>query len=163
MKRIFIIAICATLSACCPCRHIATTQHEIKDSVRVEVRTYTEYVRDTLYLEIPAISESVTVRDTTSYLENEFAESAARINSDGTLYHSLRTKPQKKCVPTDIPHYHTDSIAVADKVEYIEVAVPIERRLSWWQQTQMKGFWILLLLLVVAYRKSILALVRRFI
>ncbi len=33
--------------------------------------------------------------------------------------------------------------------------VEVERKLTWWQQTQMKGFWIVLAVLVLVCRKNI--------
>lgn len=159
MKNIlFIIILTAAMSSCCNSRHLATSS---KDSVRVEIHTRTEYVRDTVIREIPAISEAVTTRDTASHLENFYAQSDARINPDGTLFHSLATKPQKEPIPIDKTIQYRDSIIYKDKV--VKDIVPVERNLSWWEKTQMKGFWVLIVVIVFIYRKKIMSLIRRFI
>lgn len=155
---LFMVILAAVMSSCCANRHLATSS---KDSVRVEIRTRTEYVRDTVIREIPAISEAITTRDTASHLENFYAKSDARINSDGTLFHSLATKPQKEPISIDKPIIYRDSIVYRDKV--VKDIVQVERELSWWQKTQMKGFWILIAVIAFIYRKKILTTIRRFI
>lgn len=158
MKNLLLILILAAVTACCPCRHLTTST---ADSVRVETIVRTEYIPDTVLVEVPVESERQTVRDTTSHLETSFAVSDARINADGALFHSLANKPQKKPVPTEKEVVYRDSLVYRDKI--VEKAVPVERELTWWQQTQMRGFWIVLAIIVVVYRKKIFAVVRRFI
>lgn len=159
MKRlIYIFLLVSLMYGCAPCRQLSTNS---KDSVRIEYRTRIEYVKDTVLVEIPQQSEKVTTRDTTSHLENDYALSDARINGDGTLTHSLSTKPQKKPVPVEKPIEYRDSIVYRDKT--VEKVVQVEKDLSWWQQAQIKGFWLVIALLAFAYRKKIFALVRRFI
>ena len=97
---------------CCSCGpgKRLPVQTENRDSIRVEVREKTVYIRDTVYMTIPAQSAENTTRDTSSHLETDYAESDARINPDGTLHHSLRNKPQEKPVPVDVPQTQKDSI-----------------------------------------------------
>lgn len=121
--------------------------------MRVEVRTRTEYVRDTVFRDIPAIEEKITTKDTPSHLENYYAMSDARINQDGTLFHSLATKPQKEPILIDKPIQYRDSIVYRDKM--VTDIVQVERELTWWQKTKMKGFWVLLAILVFILRKEI--------
>ena len=116
MKRLQIIVFFIILLAvvgCCPTRHLTSST---QDSVRVETVVRTEYIPDTVFVEVPIESERQTVRD---------------------------------------------SLVYRDKI--VEKAVPVERELTWWQQTQMRGFWIVLAIIVVVYRKKIFAVVRRFI
>ena len=149
------------IGGCSPGKHLAKTQQQ-HDSTRVEVRKEIVYVPDTVYLEIPSQTAERTTRDSTSHLENDFAESDARINSDGTLYHDLRTKPQEKEIPVEVPKERKDSI-IYRNIE-VEKIVPVERELTKWQKTQMRGFWVVLVVLVVyVFRKPFLALIRRFI
>lgn len=135
------------------------------DSVRIETRyiKYTE--KDTVYLEIPAQTAERTTRDSSSHLENDYAVSDARINADGTLFHDLKTKPQEKPVPTEKQVERRDSIIYVDK--NVEVPVPVERELSWWEKTSIKFFPLsltaLLMAVVFIFRKPILNLIRRFI
>lgn len=155
-------ALVAVLTSCSTSRHLATSNN-IKDSVRVETVVRYESVLDTVFIEIPIERERQTVRDTTSHLETSFALSDARINEDGTLYHSLENKPQKR--PTEIQKevVYRDSIVYRDRTGEVEKVVEVERELTWWQKAQMKGFWVLLLILSWICRKPLLKLVRRLI
>ena len=149
------------LCSCGAGKHMPV-QTESRDSVRVEVREVTRYIRDTVWMQIPAQSAENTTRDTSSHLETDYAESDARINPDGTLYHSLRNKPQEKPVPIDVPQTQKDSVVYKDCYLYEPVEVP--RDLTTWQKWQMRSFWILLTVLAVyVLRKPLLALARRFI
>ena len=142
MKRLQIIVFFIILLAvvgCCPTRHLTSST---QDSVRVETVVRTEYIPDTVFVEVPIESERL-------------------ITPDGALFHSLANKPQKKPVPTEKEVVYRDSLVYRDKI--VEKAVPVERELTWWQQTQMRGFWIVLAIIVVVYRKKIFAVVRRFI
>lgn len=56
---------------------------------------------------------------------------------------------------------YRDSIVYRDRVN-TEI-VEVERELTWWQQTKMKGFWVLLVVIVFVFRKNIVTLARRFI
>ena len=149
---------------CCSCgpgKHLPV-QTENRDSISVEVREKTVYIRDTVILKIPAQTAENTTRDTSSHLETDYAESDARIDPDGTLHHSLRNKPQEKPVPVDVPQTQKDSIVYRDR--YISETVEVPRDLTAWQKWQMRSFWILLSSVVVyVLRKPIMALVRRFI
>lgn len=137
-------------------------QTEQQDSIRVEVREMTRYIRDTAFIPIPAQTAENTTRDTSSHLETDYAESDARINPDGTLYHSLRNKPHEKPVPIDVPQTQKDSIVYKDRYVYENGEVP--RELTAWQKWQMRSFWILLSAVVVyVLKKPMLALIRRFI
>lgn len=137
-------------------------QTENRDSIRVEVREKTVYIRDTVTITIPAQSAENTTRDTSSHLETDYAESDARIDPDGTLHHSLRNKEQEKPVPVDVPQTQKDSIVYKDRYVYDAVEVPCD--LTAWQKWQMRSFWILLSAVVVyVLRKPLLALIRRFI
>ena len=158
MKNLLLILILAAVTACCPCRHLTTST---ADSVRVETIVRTEYIPDTVLVEVPVESERQTVRDTTSHLETSFAVSDARINADGSLSHSLANKPQKRPIPTEKEVIYRDSIVYRDRVN-TEI-VEVERKLTWWQQTKMKGFWIALAIIVIVYRKKIFTVARRFI
>ena len=79
MKRVLIfISLMFLLGGCGTTRRLTETTHQ-QDSVRVEVQTRTEYVKDTVYLEIPAQTAERTTADSTSHLENDYAVSDARI------------------------------------------------------------------------------------
>ena len=159
LRQIILFGIVTALAvACCPCRHLTTST---QDSVRVETVVRTEYIPDTVFVEVPLEIERQTVRDTMSHLETSYAVSDARITPDGSLFHSLANKPQKRPVPTEKEIIYRDSIVSRDRVN--REVVEVERKLTWWQQTQMKGFWIVLVVLVLVCRKNIVASVHRFI
>lgn len=141
---------------CCPCRHPASST---RDSVRVETVIRTERIPDTVFIEVPVEHERQTVRDTTSHLETSFAVSDARINPDGSLFHSLENKPQKRPVPTEKEIIYRDSIIYRDRTntEIIEVG----RKLTWWQQTKMQGFWILLTIILFIWKQPFAFLLKK--
>ena len=102
---------------------------EGKDSIRIEERVREIKVTDTLFVEVPMQKESTTVRDSMSHLENDYAISDARIMIDGSLYHSLETKPRIDTIPKEL------SVQVRDTTIYREKVVPkiypVEKELNW--------------------------------
>lgn len=145
--------------ACCPCRKASVPT--VRDSVRVETIVRTEYVRDTVLVEVPVEEKEQTVRDTTSHLETTFAESDAAITPDGALHHTLRNKPQQHPAEVETKVVYRDSIIYRDRIKTERVEV--ERELTWWQQTRLRGFWLLLAAIVWLLRKPVVDLVRRLI
>ncbi len=73
------------------------------------VERTTEIRWDTAYIEIPPQSAERVANDSVSHLETDFAVSDARINPDGTLFHNLLNKTQKRpvAVPTAILRIHS--------------------------------------------------------
>ena len=130
------------------CSPRITPPAEIRDSVRVEIRE--RPVHDTAYVDVPLIKEVNVTRDTSSHLENEYAMSDASI-SNGTLRHSLETRPHKVAAPvTLIVH---DTITVEKKAETIIKEV---HTLTKWQGFQiilgriLGGLFLLIILMLVA-------------
>ena len=128
-----------TAFACCPCRHLAigTT-----DSVRVEVRERIVKVRDTVQVRLPDERVDNITSDTTSRIETSAAVSTATV-SDGKLHHTLWNKQQPIGVAVDM-NFKVDDIT-KERITKIREVVEVPRNLTWWQQTQMRGFWALLL------------------
>lgn len=135
-----------SLTACCQPKLLGDYK---QDSVKVEVVENVVYVHDTLIHEVPLIKEVQSVRDTISHLTNTYAESWASVRSDGTLSHTLLTRPQRIPIPFKKTEKHRDSIVYRTIEE--RVVVEVERNLSWWEQTQIKGFWALLAFIAVIY------------
>ena len=131
------------------------------DSVRIETVIRMESVPDTVLVEVPVEVVRQTVRDTTSHLETSFALSDARINPDGSLFHSLENKEQRRPIPVKKEVVYRDSIVYRDRATENIIEVP--RPLTWWQQTQIRGCWTLLVLLLLLCRKQIAALRKRII
>ena len=73
--------------------------------------------------------ESTTVRDSMSHLENDYAISDARIMADGSLYHSLETKPRTDTLTQELSVQAKDSIIYREKV--IPKIYPVEKELNW--------------------------------
>ena len=102
---------------------------EARDSVRVEERVREIKVTDTLFVEVPAQSAERTTTDSTSHLENDYAVSDARIMADGSLYHSLGTKPRTDTLTQELSVQAKDSIIYREKV--VPKIVPVEKELNW--------------------------------
>lgn len=167
MKRLFPLALCAficALTACKPRQQLIT---DTTSETRVETRFETVYIPDTVLIEIPAQSAERLTRDTTSFLETDYARSTARIMPDGLLFHNIENKPQLKPAPFQKPIEKRDSIVYIDREKKIEVPVIVEKKIPKWQQFEIDSWWWLLgaalLSLVWNFRKPLLTLIRRFI
>lgn len=179
MKHIRFIIMCAVIAmfatACRTTRPPTITPPVVtltdRDSVRVETKTVTVFVHDTIPVEIPAQTSERTTNDSTSFLETDLAMSSARINPDGTLFHSLLNKPGTFNVPFDRPIEKTETNA--ERIREIEKPVPVpvpvevERELTFWQKTCIKSApWLFALLIAACgyiFRASLINLARRFI
>ena len=151
MRTLILCLIIGLLSACCPCKHL-TTSTGTRDSLHVEIRHRTIWIPDTVRVQLPAERTEQTVRQDSSHLETSAAVSDARINPDGSLSHSLENKTDDR-----------DSIVYRDREVEVEKIVEVERKLTWWQQTQIRGFWVTIIIILVLLRKKIFPLIRRFI
>ena len=128
MRYYYITILLITLCVSCgPARHAS-----VSGSTRVEVREVTRYIKDTMYLELPVITERIVTRDTTSHLENDYAVSEASI-SGGYLSHSLATKPARTPVEAEAREVVRDSLVFRDRL--VEVPVEVEKPLTRWQRT----------------------------
>ena len=108
---------------------------EARDSVRVEERVREVKVTDTLFLEVPRQAAERTTADSTSHLENDYALSDARIMADGTLFHSLETKPRTDTLAREVGVQVRDSIVYREKV--VSQPVPIEKPMGWFTQMRL--------------------------
>ena len=130
------------------CSPRITPPAEIRDSVRVEIRE--RVVHDTAYVDVPLSKEVNVTRDTSSHLEDEYAMSDASI-SNGTLRHSLETRPHKIAAPVTITVH--DTLTVEKKAETIIKEVNV---LTKWQGFQiilgriLGGLFLLIILMLVA-------------
>lgn len=144
MRLFAFIAAALALVGCCHNRVVATTT---TDSVRVDVVERIVEVRDTAYIEVERDEQRVVVRDTTSTLSNRWATSRASIDTLGFLHHSLLTIPQTIAEPCTIfvPVADTTRTRILLRTDIVEIV----RELTWWQQTQIKGFWAMLVILAI--------------
>lgn len=138
MNSIFKV-LCPALLAVCGCARVQYVPVETAraDSTVTRVETRTEYVPDTVFVEIPFERERRTVRDTASHLETSYAVSDAALMEDGTLYHSLENKAQKRPYEAKREVVYRDSTVYRDKVvtgtEYVEVP----REPTWWEKARL--------------------------
>ena len=151
MLKIFAIMILALLSSAC-CRKTTPIYITTIDSTHVEVRETTITVVDTAYITIPEQSIKQTVKDSTSFLETDFATSTASILPDGSLFHELKNKPQDIPVEVENKIQQKDSIVSNDRVVYKEVPVEVEKELSWWGKIKqlLGGFAIVAIVIYLA-------------
>lgn len=149
MKRFLpiIIAVALLLPGCKATHCVIAESHE-----KVRIIEHTKLVPVTVKFDIPEVKLERTVRDSSSHLETGFAESDARINPDGSLFHSIKDKPQTLNIPAEVEVEYRDSIVYKE----VEVPVPVERELTWWQKFRLDGFWPLLLfvLLCIVYKTT---------
>lgn len=108
---------------------------EGKDSIRIEERLRYVPVVDTFFMEVPAQSAERQTADSTSHLENDYAVSEARIMADGTLFHSLETKPRTDTLTQELSVQAKDSIVYREKV--VPQPVPIEKPMGWFTQMRL--------------------------
>lgn len=169
MKRIIYIVVCVAAVACCPCRKVGATVsviESVRDSVYVQrIDTLRVVERDTLYLvPINQWHNSVTHAASYSFLENEYCTSRASIDSMGILTHTLDTR-DSATLPVrirEVYRFVADSVATNNEATAQSASTTtIERRvkhITWWQRTQIVGFWLLAAAIVVKYRKVIIKL-----
>ena len=104
----------------------------VQDSSRAEVRVERTVRIDTVFVQLPEVAERVTVLDTVSVLENQYAKSEAVVSA-GRLSHSLELKPVKVPVAVPAEVVVRDSLVWRDRV----VEKEVERQLSSWERVKM--------------------------
>lgn len=128
---------------------------------KIKTETVTEYrdrvVHDTTTFTIEKEGEKIVTRDTSSHLENKYAESDAVV-SGGFLSHSLKSKPQVIKVPYEV--HVTDTLYKEKAAETIIETKYVEKKLNIWQKFRLWAFPFMLLGLLWAYRKQIIAFVK---
>lgn len=132
-----------------------------KDSTRVEIHTaYIERV-DTIFVRIPyEIVRNVTL-DTLSVIETSVAKSEALVTA-GRLHHSMETNYEKELpVPVTTKTIVKDTVIYRDREVKTEVPVVTEKELTLWQEVKMKWWWIPWLIVLFAYRKTIIKIVEK--
>ena len=140
--------------SCGPARVITSTAQE---SERIQVRESVTFVPCLVTVRIPEIQETRRTRDTSSHLENKYAASDAIVHPDGTLEHSLRTKPQETPQIVNVPRIQRDSVIErsATSETQTETIREVERPLSRWQRFRLAAFWPLLAFAIIALARFI--------
>ena len=151
---IILLSALLLLQGCCPCRHLTSSESKAGiDSTNIHYRERVILVPDTVFVEIPNQTAERETRDSVSQLENDYAASEARINPDGSIYHDLKTKPQKMPVEFQKPVERRDSIIYRDRVrnETVTKTVEVPRQLTCFQKTSIYGFWAAIIFLMIVY------------
>lgn len=130
---LFIAIVLFLFSSCRPGQQLVVV--EARDSVRVEERVREVKVTDTLFIEVPRQAAERTTADSSSHLENDYALSDARILADGSLFHSLETKPRTDTLTRELSVQAKDSIIYREKV--VPQPVPIEKPMGWFTQLRL--------------------------
>lgn len=149
-----VVVLLIGLCSCAPRRVLVHS--DTTDSVRIvrEVE-YVERLRDTtIYIPVPAESREATIRRDSSHLETSVAISLARINSDGTLFHSLANKAGRLSVPVQIRDTEKIENTQSQAAHIVTKEVPVKLPLSWWERfwcTCGKVGWGILLVIVVGW------------
>lgn len=151
------IAYLATLMLACSCGIFCKVPEEhtvhIRDSIYVEK---VEYRDSTVYVPIPVEVHSVVARDS-SHLETSVAQSDAWIDTLGLLHHSLANKRDSlvahipMMTTTIYAQASTNSEKVVTQIKYIKKKQPWKNRI----------IAVFAILLIFAYRKPILKLIKR--
>lgn len=123
----------------------------------VHVIEHTQLVPVVAEYNFPELTSERDTRDTTSHLENRYAESDAII-SKGILHHTLLTKPQTIQVPTTAVIQYRDSIVYRDREVIVEKEV--EAPLRGWNKLRCKAFWFLLVIALVGWRRELWKLIK---
>ena len=138
------------------CRTGKVVVVEAKDSIRIEERLRYVPVVDTFFMEVPAQSAERTTADSMSHLENDYAVSDARINPDGSLYHSLETKPRTDTLTQELSVQAKDSIIYREKV--VPKIYPVEKELNWFVRMRI---WLGNIMLVLISGAVIIFIMKR--
>ena len=125
------------------------TSSQQQTQTRVELRTETVYVPDTIYVQLPAIIQHHQTPDTLSLLENRYAKSQALIEN-GILSHSLELKPVREPAAVQKQIIYKDSIIIreVDVDHYIDVPA----KLTSWQKFKIRlgGYAFALIIFLLA-------------
>lgn len=162
----FLIFLFSLFILVCSCsKKVVPPVIENNDSTNVEIRYTKIFIKDTVTIKVPEQSAKQTTKDSSSYLETDFATSTARILEDGTLYHDIKNKVQEIPIETEKEIESRDTTIYKEKK--VSVPVPVEKELSWREQTSIKWFPYLLglcvLVLVYLIRKPLITLIKRYI
>lgn len=152
MKRLHLVTICLLLVGCQPkviTEHV--TQYVTRDSL---------IVRDTtIYVKLPPeVKEVVVWPKDTSDLETSLAESRAYVDSLG-LHHSLRNKNRDWGVT--IPKVTRIVATAKEEAQIRTITKEVERRPTLWEKVRLRGFWAVVALAVVGWRKEIWKILKR--
>lgn len=158
-KKLAIILIAASLACSCSPKIV----EKVVTETITQYRDSTVWRDTTVYVPIPLEAEQAIVHvGDTSHRETSVASSDAWIGADGFLHHDLRNKPVRIPFALKVPERFIMSEARSTQEHALikTKEVKVEKKLSWWQEFRLTVFPVLLLGLLWAYRKQIIAFVK---
>lgn len=163
--RTFLLIILLLLAHLTSCRTAKPQAPEVRTEVQVQTRYVERLVKDTVVLHVPAQSATNVTNADSSWLETDFAQSGAWIDTAGLLHHTLYNKAQQR--PIEVQRKEVDAEHIKTEYKYIrervEVAKPYPKKVT--AIIQMFP-WVLGLLLVCfcwIFRKPMINLIARII
>lgn len=121
MARIILILMTCVLFSCTPQKHIQ--QVPVNNISKIEYRDRPIYVRDTIYIQLPAEEKETTTKRDSSHLETSVAISDAWIDDNG-LNHNLRNKKTQLKTVRDTVYINQTITEYKEKDVPVEVPVP---------------------------------------
>lgn len=152
-----------SVSSCCIFKKIPVETH-YRDSTIISYKDSTVIKDSIAYVTIPVENViNVTMPNQVSNLHTSLAESTAFTDSLGFLHHTLKNRSDQKIpvIVFNTEHFQTIESSL-NKSELTIRTVQVEKKLNWWQKFKLKGFWILLTLLLLENAIIIFVLYRKF-
>ena len=130
-----LLSIFTLLTIICCCPHAKILQSEKVDSVKVTKEVeYIEKLRDTtIYVPMP-IEVIHTVVEDSSYIETSLAFSFARINADGSLYHTIENIRKNIAVIAQVKDVKSTVAIDSTKLSTSYQDRPVPMNPSGWQK-----------------------------
>ena len=131
MARIILILMTCVLFSCTPQKHIQ--QVPVNNITKIEYRDKPVYVRDTVYIQLPAEEKETTTKRDSSHLETSVAISDAWIDDNG-LNHNLRNKKTQLKTVRDTVYINQTITEYKEKevLKEVPVDVPYTPKFMWW-------------------------------
>lgn len=131
MARIILILMTCVLFSCTPQKHIQ--QVPVNNITKIEYRDKPVYVRDTVYIQVPAEEKETTTKRDSSRLETSVAISDAWIDDNG-LNHNLRNKKTQLKTVRDTVYINQTITEYKEKevLKEVPVDVPYTPKFMWY-------------------------------
>lgn len=131
MARIILILMTCVLFSCTPQKHIQ--QVPVNNITKIEYRDKPVYVRDTVYIQVPAEEKETTTKRDSSHLETSVAISDAWIDDNG-LNHNLRNKKTQLKTVRDTVYINQTITEYKEKevLKEVPVDVPYIPKFMWY-------------------------------
>lgn len=128
MVKIILILMTCVLFSCTPQKHIQ--QVPVNNISKIEYRDRPIYVRDTVYIQVPAEEKETTTKRDSSHLETSVAISDAWIDDNG-LNHNLRNKKTQLKTVRDTVYINQTITEYKEKEVLKEVPVDVPYTPKW--------------------------------